>query len=453
MYDMSEARVLIVEDDPHGSRSVAEAVRDLGFKAVTAMTGEEGVGLFREGAFDAVLSDLVLPDIDGIEVLTRIRRVDNQVPVLIMTAYGSVSSAVDALKSGAYDYLAKPLDLDDLQSKISRAVELHRLRGQVARLNAEMTDRYSARSMVADSECMRRIVDQIESLADTNATVLVTGASGTGKELVARALHVDGSRASGPFVAVNCGAFSETLLDSELFGHEKGAFTGATQARKGAFERADGGTLFLDEVGDAPPSVQIKLLRVLEERELFRVGGQQPVRVDVRLISASNRELEDLVLAGKFRDDLLYRLKVVTISMPLLRDRREDIRGLADRFLAAACGEHGRQITTVEPAYYRALEEYDWPGNVRELRNVVEVSVILATGSTLDAADARLTRQAQTPETDMVVPEGKTLAEMEREILCRTLSRCGGNRTLAAEKLGISRRTIQRKIKELDMPY
>ncbi len=449
---MSKPRILIIEDDPDGRRSVEEAIEDLGFEAHAVGGGEAGVKAFAEQAFDVVLSDLVLPDIDGIEVLRRIRRLDEGAPVLIMTAYGSVPSSVAALKAGAYDYITKPLDLDDIQSKITRAAEARNLRREVAQLHASLRSRYSARQMVAESPRMREVIRQIESLADTNATVLVQGESGTGKELVARALHADGKRAAGPFVAVNCGAFAETLLESELFGHEKGAFTGAVQQHKGAFERADGGTLFLDEIGDAPRPVQVKLLRVLEDRVLRRVGGQESFKVDVRLISATNRDLEAMISDGDFREDLLYRLKVVTIKIPPLRERREDIRPLADRFIAAACEEHGRYIARVEPDYYARLEAFDWPGNIRQLKNIVESSVIMATEPVLTADHVRLEQPHNAPD-GFIVPEGKSFAELEKEILAQLLSRYEGNRTLTADKLGLSRRTIQRKIKEHNLPY
>jgi len=450
---MSQTRILIIEDDPDGRASVTEAMQDLEYETTAEETGAAGVQRFRESRYDIVLTDLMLPDVSGLDVLQRVRGIDPQVPVLIMTAYGSVATAVDALKSGAYDYITKPMDLDDLQSKVRRAVETRRLRTEVAALHNTLRERYSARAIVAVSDAMQAVVRDIELLANTDATVLVTGESGTGKEMVARSLHVDGTRASGPFVPVNCGAFSESLLDSELFGHERGAFTGATQQRKGAFERADGGTLFLDEVGDAPPSVQVKLLRVIEERELYRVGGQAPVKVNVRLVSASNRDLADQVAAGEFRQDLLYRLKVATIDVPPLRRHRADIRPLAERFLAAACEEHGRHVARVEPAYFEKLERYDWPGNVRELRNAVEVSVVLVRGATLTAEDARIGAAKNAAAEAWTVPEEMTFEELEKEILGQTLGRYKGNRTLAAEKLGLSRRTIQRKIKEYELPF
>jgi len=270
--------------------------------------------------------------------------------------------------------------------------------------------------------------------------------------LVSRALHVDGKRRNGPFVAINCGAFSETLLESELFGHEKGSFTGATAQRKGAFERADGGTLFLDEVGNAPQSVQVKLLRVLEERELFRVGGQELIRTDVRVVSASNRDLDELVESGEFRKDLLYRLKVVTIQIPPLRERRADIRPLADRFMAMACEDHGRHIERIETDYYERLARYDWPGNVRQLKNVVESSVVMAAGTVLTARDIRLDDSPKASGA-VSVPDGMTLADLEKNVLLETLRKHEGNRTLSAEKLGVSRRTIQRKIKEYGLPF
>jgi DNA-binding NtrC family response regulator len=370
-----------------------------------------------------------------------------------MTAYGTVSSAVAAVKAGAYDYITKPLDLDDLQSRVRRALETRRLRGEVSRLRQSLHERYSARAMIARSAVMREIIARVEALAATNATVLILGESGTGKELVARALHVEGARAEQPFVAANCGAFAETLLDSELFGHERGAFTGATQQHKGAFERADGGTLFLDEVGDAPPAVQVKLLRVLEEREFFRVGGQTSIRVDVRVISASNRSLDDLVRSGRFREDLLYRIKVVTLALPPLRERREDIRPLADTFLAAACREHGRQISEIEPGFYEKLEAHDWPGNVRELRNAVESAVIMAPGGALRGADLHLGSPRQEPGEEIPLPDGMTLAEIEKAVLEKTLRTFQGNRTLTATKLGLSRRTVQRKIQEYGLPF
>jgi two-component system, NtrC family, response regulator HydG len=444
--------ILIVEDDPDGARSMTDAAEDAGFATVLAGTAAKGLECFREQTPDLVLTDLVLPDFDGIELLTRIKRINAAIPVMVMTAYGSVESSVKAMRAGAYDYVIKPLDLDDIQTKLRRAAETSRLRREVTTLTASVRARHTATTMIAESPAMRAVIHQIEAIADTTATVLIQGESGTGKELVARALHADSRRADAPFVAVNCGAFAESLLESELFGHEKGAFTGAFARHAGAFERADGGTLFLDEIGDAPPSVQVKLLRAIEEREIHRVGGREPFAFNVRLVSASNKDLAERVAEGAFREDLLYRLNVVTLTLPPLRRRREDIRPLADRFIARAAADHGHTITGIDPAFYARLEAYDWPGNIRQLRNVIESAVLLASGPNLSAKALNLPGESAS-RVATGYPENLTLAAIERLVLEQTLTRCDGNRTLTAEKLGISTRTIQRKIKEHNLPF
>jgi len=451
--------LLVIEDDPDNARSVTEAAEDAGFKTVCVGAGLPGVEAFRQHVPDLVLSDLVLPDIDGLEVLTRLRKLDAAVPVIIMTAYGSVESGVRAMHEGAYDYVTKPLDLDDIQSKLRRAYEASRLRRQVDKLSQSVRERFASSAIIAESAAMKTVIAQIEALADTQATVLVCGESGTGKELVARALHVDSKRASGPFVAVNCGAFAETLLESELFGHEKGAFTGAVGMHKGAFERADGGTLFLDEIGDAPTSVQVKLLRALEEREIRRVGGKDSIRVNVRLVSATNKNLDAMVAAGTFREDLLYRLNVVTLRVPPLRSRKEDIRHMADRFIARAATENGKHVASVRPDFYTALEVYDWPGNVRQLRNIVESAVLLSPSGVLTAESLALpgggaaSKPVCATAGGLSIPDGMTLDQLERAVLETRLQQNAGNRTLTADQLGLSRRTIQRKIKEHNLPY
>ncbi len=449
---MQKPRILIVEDDPDGRASVVEAVEDGGMLAVAVATGEDGIEAFGADAFDVVLSDLVLPDIDGIKVLISILKMSPGIPVIIMTAYGSVDSSVKALKAGAYDYITKPLDLDDIQATLRRAVEASRLRQQVDSFRSAARDQLGSGVMTAEDPKSVALIEQVRTLAATSATVLVQGESGTGKELIARALHYDGPRANGPFVAVNCGAFTESLLASELFGHEKGAFTGAIRQHHGAFERAAGGTLFLDEVGDAPADVQIKLLRVLEERRVTRIGGQASFGVDVRVISASNRNLEELVADGAFREDLLYRLKVVDITVPPLRERRRDIRPLADRFVAAACAEHGRLVQQITPDFYKALVAQNWPGNIRQLRNAIESAVVLSTSPTLSARNLSLTKTRPDSDIPFVAPGGMTLDDIEKEVLRQALARNEGNRTLTAEELGLSRRTIQRKIKEHNLP-
>lgn len=454
---MSSVRILIVEDDADHGRSLQEAISDLGYEVEVAARGEAGIEAFRARGADVVLTDLVLPDVDGIAVMQRIRAL-GAAPVILMTAYASIDTSVRAIREGAYDYLQKPLDIDELQTKLERALEAARLRRQVEQLSAEVRGKWSAHGWVAESPVMREVVRQTLALADTNATVLIRGASGTGKELVARALHADGARANGPFVAVNCAAFAESLLESELFGHEKGSFTGAVTRRAGAFERAEGGTLFLDEIGDAPPAVQVKLLRVLEDREIMRVGGQKSFRVNVRLVSATNRDLDERVASGKFRQDLLYRLAVVSIVLPPLRERREDIRPLAERFIAQAQKEHGRRIRAVEPEWFARLEAYDWPGNIRELRNTIEAAVVTAPDEVLQAERLALGGVAPAaapgaPKGALTIPAGATFAEIEKKVLGDVLRRHEGNRSLTAAELGLSRRTIQRKIQEYDLPY
>jgi DNA-binding NtrC family response regulator len=455
---MNTPTLLIIEDDPDNARSVNEAAQDAGFTTRVAATGSAGVEAFQQQVPDLVLSDLVLPDIDGLQVLARLRKLDPAVPVIIMTAYGSVESGVRAMREGAYDYVTKPLDLDDIQSKLRRAYETSRLRRQVDTLSQSVREKYASTAIIAESPGMKTVISQIEALADTMATILICGESGTGKELVARALHVDSKRAAGPFVAVNCGAFAETLLESELFGHEKGAFTGASATHKGAFERADGGTLFLDEIGDAPASVQVKLLRALEEKEVRRVGGREVFKVNVRLVSATNKDLEAMVAGGSFREDLLYRLNVVTLRVPPLRERREDIRPMADRFIARAAAENGRTVTSVKPDFYAALEDHDWPGNVRQLRNAMESAVLLSPYGVLTAASVslpggRALASSAAAGGALAIPEGMTLDQLERAVLETKLQQNAGNRTLTADQLGLSRRTIQRKIKEHHLPF
>jgi DNA-binding NtrC family response regulator len=451
------ARILLIEDDPDGRRSVTEVLEMAGWTVVSASDGASAVAFLQKEEFDAVLSDLVLPDFNGLEILERARKMYPQMPFLIMTAYGSVETAIRALKSGAYDYLVKPLDLDELHSKMARALETHALRREVGALQEVLANRFSLKQMVSESAGMQRVIRQIKSVAATNVTVLILGESGTGKELVARGLHGESKRNRGPFVAVNCGAFTETLLESALFGHEKGSFTGAVARRQGAFERASGGTLFLDEIAIAPKSVQMRLLRAIEEKEILRVGGEEPIKVDSRILAASNRELDVMVEEGTFLPDLLFRLQVVTIRVPPLRERKEDIRPLVDRFVAGACEEHGRNIEQVEPGYYEAMERHTWPGNVRELRNAVESSVILATGRVLGAQDFVLPSDSKPRKelaaTPLQFPPGMSLSHVEKEVLMQTLARNKGNRLLTAQELGVSIRTVQRKIKDYNLPF
>ncbi|MFN2350858.1 MAG: sigma-54-dependent transcriptional regulator [Kiritimatiellia bacterium] len=445
------AKVLVIEDDADGRAAVADVLEEAGFQVVVAADGMAGLSRLEQERFDVALVDLRLPDLDGLQVLERIRGMPQPPAVILMTAYGTVEKAVAALRAGAYDFILKPLNLGDLQSRVGRAAETVGLRAEVASLRHALSAQSGGRPLVFVSGAMRRVMEQVRAVASTKATVLVVGESGVGKELIARSLHFGSDRAAAPLVAVNCGAFAESLLESELFGHEKGAFTGAVERHPGAFERAQGGTMFLDEIGIAPTRVQERLLRVLEEREITRLGGRQPVALDVRVVAASNRDPESLVAEGVFRRDLLYRLQVITIKVPPLRERPEDIRPLADHFIALACAEHGRHVEEVTSDYYEALQRYAWPGNVRELKHAVEVSVLMADTARLTAAGLQ-TGAGQPPAATSMLPR-MTMAELERLALTQALDRHQGRRIDAAAELGVSTRTIQRKIREYDLPF
>ena len=439
---MNPPRILIVEDDIDHGRSLAEAIGDLDCQVELAATGTAGVAAFRARGADVVLSDLVLPDMDGIEVMKQIRALDDGgTPVIVMTAYGSIDSSVRAMKEGAYDYLQKPLDVGDLQAKLFRALEASRLRRQVAVLSEEVRGKWTARAWVAESPAMREVVRQTLALAKTNATVLIRGESGTGKELVARALHADGPRAAGPFVAVNCAAFTESLLESELFGHEKGAFTGADASHRGRFEEAHEGSIFLDEIGELPLSVQPTLLHVLESGAMRRVGGSRELTVDVRVIAATNRSLEDDVREGRFREDLFYRLNVFALEVPPMRERRDDILPLAAHFL-----KDGKR--RLAPATERVLMAYDWPGNVRELRNAMERAGIMADGNLVLPKDLPPQLQDAAPAAKSGSVLVGDMREIQRRAILEAIEKTGGNKTRAADLLGISRRNLIYKLRE-----
>ncbi|HWP34178.1 MAG TPA: sigma-54 dependent transcriptional regulator, partial [Thermodesulfobacteriota bacterium] len=379
--------VLVVDADAGTVGRVAEALTRVGYRVVPAATGAEAFRILAEERIGLVLVDLALPDMEGLAVLRRAHEVDERTQVIVMAAHGSIEQAVQAMQEGAADYLTKPLDPAVLRVRVDRAVRSRSLAEEVHYLREEVSRRYGIQPLLGRSRAMERVYDLIRQVAPTNASVLITGESGTGKELTARALHVLSRRRDKPFLAINCAAFPESLLESELFGHEKGAFTGATERRIGKLELAQGGTLFLDEIAEVSRAVQVKLLRVLEQREFMRVGGTQTIRMDVRLVTATNADLERLVAERQFRDDLYYRLKVVTIHLPPLRERREDIPLLVHAFLREFEAETGKVIRRIRDDALEALVRYDWPGNVRELRNVVESMVVLARRPELTLAD------------------------------------------------------------------
>jgi two-component system response regulator HydG len=443
-------RVLVIDDEESHALTVAECLERVGYECQVAFCGSQGSALLDTEAFDIVITDLVMDDLDGLTLLRKIKRECPETEVLVISAYGTVRQAVQAMEEGAHTYLTKPLDLDELRIKVGRAAERVRMLQSNAELRRQLDERFGFEGVIGNSPKMRRVLMMLQQIAPTSATVLIEGETGTGKELVAKAIHNNSPRKHKRFVAINCAAFAESLIESELFGHEKGAFTGADRPRIGTFEYAHGGTLFLDEVGDMPLATQVKLLRVIEQGEIVRVGSNEPIRVNVRIISATNQSLEDLVAQGKFRPDLYYRLKVTTIRLPALRERLEDIPLLTDYFLKELSTQHGKQIRGVTPAVRRAFMRYEWPGNVRELRNVVESMIVVDWDGVLDVDDLQETGFAVGQTADSAASEeslvGKPLEEVVRWYIQKTLELTQGNREQAAKLLKIGERTLYRKI-------
>ena len=445
---MSATRLLIAEDDPGAAEALQTAFEGAGYDVVVAASGAEARERFRDGPWDCVLTDVVMPDIDGLTLLKEFVGAPEAPPVVVMTAYGSVDRAVQAMKDGAYDFLEKPLDLNSLRAVVQGAIESRR--GETAEGPVRARLRAERRTLLpGSSPLMTRVLEQARRVARTNATVLITGESGTGKELVARLIHTESMRVRGPFVAVNCAGLTESIIESELFGHVKGAFTGAVRAKKGKFELAEGGTLFLDEIGEIPLNVQVKLLRVLQEREVERVGGEEPIRIDARLICATHRDLDAMVKDEQFREDLYYRIKVIVLRLPALRERPEDIPELVEHFRRVANERNRRKVKSFTAAALDRLRQYSWPGNVRELENVVEQAVVLARGDQADVGDLPEEVTGDRGPRDVLrIPVGNTLAEAERELILETLRKAGGNKTKAAKMLGIGVRTLYRKLEE-----
>ncbi|MDI6710257.1 MAG: sigma-54 dependent transcriptional regulator [Thermoanaerobacterales bacterium] len=442
-------RILIIDDEEEMCWALSRAMRQEGYLVTTATKGRRGLEILAEEGASLVLLDLKMPDIDGLEVLRKIMETDPDLPVIMITGHGTLEVAIEALANGAIGYVAKPFDLHQLKITVQRALQLNRLKEEVGYLRSELTKDHQG--IIGETPAMVKIRDLITRVAPTDATVLVTGESGTGKEVVAVAIHRLSQRASGPFVTVNCAAIPEQLLESELFGHEKGAFTGATSSRIGRFELADNGTIFLDEIAEMSPTMQAKLLRVLQEHTFERLGGATPVHVNIRVVAATNKDLEKAVKEGKFREDLFYRLNVIRIHLPPLRERREDIPLLAAHFLEKFCpANRGCRIS--EEAM-ELLLAYDWPGNVRELQNVLERAVILSTDGVIGPDHlphefhpaGGLLRNKLVPAS---LPEGSTLKNMEAELIARALAECGGNRSRAAKKLGIARTTLLFKMQK-----
>lgn len=441
-------RVLVVDDEPAQRELLAGFLAKHGYEVVTAADGRSAVARFEQEPFDVVLLDQKMPDLSGLEVLAQVRRRSPETGVLMMTAYGTIETAVQAIKAGAADYLQKPLQLDELLHRLRQACERRQLLTENRELRAALAERHRIEGIIGESGPMQEVLSLVRRVAPTDATVLIRGESGTGKELIARAIHFASPRARGPLVKVNCAALPETLLESELFGHERGAFTGATATRRGRFELADGGTLFLDEIGDLPPHLQVKLLRVLQEREFERVGSSRSLRVDVRVLAATHRDLEALLRAGRFREDLYYRINVVTITLPPLRERREDLPLLIDHFVAKFAARNGKVIHGLTREAREALLRYDYPGNVRELENLIERAVVLTRDEVIGLRDLPLTLHEPAPEPPAPGGLAAAVEALERRMIREALDRAGSVQTRAAELLGISERALRYKLRK-----
>jgi two-component system response regulator HydG len=449
---MSEKPRILVVDDEESHRIMLRAVlRDEGYEVDEAADGVEAVRAVEREPFDLVLLDIRMATMNGIEALTEIRKISPLIPVLIMTAYASVKTAVMALKAGAFDYLTKPLDVEELKILVEKALELYHLREENLALKERLGDRFDFSKIIGQSRKMKELLDTLSLVAPTDATILILGESGTGKELVANSIHQNSPRASQPFIKVSCAALPETLLESELFGHERGAFTGAIARREGRFQLAHRGTIFLDEVGEMSSTTQMKLLRVVQEKEFEPLGSPRTMKVDVRIVAATNKDLEREVKEGRFREDLFYRLNVVPLSLPPLRERKEDIPTLAAHFFAANREKNRKGVQAISGKAMDLLMRYDWPGNIRELENCIERAVIMARGEIIAPADLAPSIQALSNEREaqgLSLPSGISLQEVEKALILKTLEDTGGNRTRAAEILGINRRTLQNKLKE-----
>jgi DNA-binding NtrC family response regulator len=447
------ATILIIEDEAKMRRLLELNLGEDGFKTLSAGDAETGLKLLASEPVHLVLTDLKLPEMNGLEFLQAAKRMDSTLPIVVMTAFGSVETAVEAMKAGATDYVLKPFSLAEMRMVVHKELDNSRLREENRSLREALGQKYSHPNIVAVSRKMQEVLATVERVAPTNSTVLLGGESGVGKDLIARAIHEKSRRASGPFIKINSTAIPENLLESELFGYEKGAFTGAATSKPGKFESADKGTLFLDEIGDVPAATQVKLLRVLQEREFERLGGTRTIKVDVRLLAATNRDLRAALEDGTFREDLYYRLNVVPIDIPPLREHKEDITGLANLFLARFATDLGREekLTGISPAAMQILVSHYWPGNVRELQNVIERACALATGDQLEAGDIQLDspRNRAGAASDRFLPDGMTLDQWEDEMIREALKRAGGNKSQAARLLGLSRNALRYRLSKI----
>ncbi|HEY6351848.1 MAG TPA: sigma-54 dependent transcriptional regulator [Candidatus Angelobacter sp.] len=447
--------ILIIEDEPKMRRLLEISLGEDGYTVHTVQDAENGLKYFQREAVDLIVTDLKLPGMNGLEFLQEAKRWNASVPIVVMTAYGTVETAVEAMKAGASDYVLKPFSMVELRLVISKELDMQRVREENRSLKEALGKRYQYQNIVARSVKMQEVLALVERVAATNSTVLLGGESGVGKDLIARAIHQNSRRASGPFIKINSTAIPDNLFESELFGYEKGAFTGANASKPGKFELADKGSLFLDEIGDVPAPIQVKLLRVLQEREFERLGGTKTLKVDVRLIAATNKDLRAALEQGTFREDLYYRLNVVPIDIPPLREHKEDIPDLVNHFLVRFTRENSRQVQEMTPEALKLLMDYHWPGNVRQLENTVERAVALSADPVIHVEDISLDsgvlgRAAGSPAA--LLPEGMTLEQWEDEIIREALRRANGNKSQAARMLGLSRNALRYRLSKIGVP-
>jgi DNA-binding NtrC family response regulator len=444
------ARILVVEDEDKLRRVIELQLKTAGFEVDQAATAEDAMKLTDRA--DAILTDLKLPGMTGLELISQIRRQNSRTPVIVMTAFSTVDNAVEAMKSGAVDFLPKPFSLDHLMAVLDKALEMRSLRDENQKLREELGWRYEFDNLVGRSPAMREVFATVNRVAPTRATVLLAGESGVGKDMIARAIHHHSPRADRPFVKINCTAIPENLMESELFGYEKGAFTGANVSKPGKFEQADTGTVFLDEIGDVPAAIQVKLLRILQEREFERLGSNKTKHIDVRVLAATNVDLRAALEQGTFREDLYYRLNVLPIDIPPLRERKEDIPFLAEHFVKKLANDVDGRITSISEAAIQKLMTYHWPGNVRELENVMERSMVLSPGPVLEAEDIKMDnapRRAQPAFDTQFLPDGMTLDQFEQSIIKEALNRANGNKSQAARLLGLTRNALRYRLSQM----
>jgi two-component system NtrC family response regulator len=454
---MKDYNILILDDEAAQRDILTGYLKKKGYKIFSASSGREGIEIIKNNPVDIILSDFKMPDLNGIEVLEQVKKINPEISFVIVTAYGTVENAVKAMRLGAFDYISKPVDLDELDIMIERIIEHKNLKSENQLLKTQLQEKYKISSIVSQSPKMEEVINVAARVADSKATVLITGENGTGKEVLAKAIHFKSSRKEKPFVAVNVPALTETLLESELFGHEKGAFTGADKMRKGRFEIAHNGTLFLDEVGDIPQSIQVKLLRVLQEHQFERVGGTEKIEVDVRIIAATNRNLEQKIKDGTFREDLYYRLNVVSIKIPPLRERKEDILPMIENFIDKYSKENNKEKLEVSKEAIDVLMKYDYPGNVRELENIIERAVVLTRGNVIALNDLPINIRGFKDEKFIRTSEEGTLTEqveaLEKQLIFDALQQSEGNQTKAGKLLGLTERNLRYKLKKYGIKH